>query len=130
MAKLVRKSKKESAEPDFFPATRRALELAADKKAIDPRAYDLRGLTVIADSFVICSASSDPHMKAIHASIVAGMKEDGWAARRTEGGSKDKWMVVDFGSIIVHIFREDSRAFYDLDALWGDAPEIKLDAEA
>jgi len=100
--------------------------LAANVKARDIRAYDLRGLTVIADSFVICSASSEPHFKAVYNSVKEGMKEVGVAPLHTEGISRGHWRVLDYGNIIVHIFREEAREFYDLDGLWGDAPEINL----
>ena len=126
MAKLLRKSKKEKVEPEFILYTRKIAEFAAKRKALNIRAYDLRGLTLIADSFVICSGSSDPHMKAIHASIAEGMKETQVLTRKTEGTYKDAWMIMDYGDIIVHIFREQARAYYDLDGLWGDAPELKL----
>jgi ribosome-associated protein len=97
LAKLVRKSK--HTEPDFLPNTIRIAEYAAEHKARDIKAYDLRGLTVIADVFVICSAEGDPSVG---------------------------WLLIDFGNIVVHVFREKARAFYDLDGLWGDAPEIEL----
>lgn len=125
MAKLVRK-KSTIQEPDYYPPTRRIASLALDKKAKNVKAYDVNGLTLIADSFVMCSATSDPHVKAVYNSIVEGMKEIGVKPRRSEGGYKDGWLILDFGSIIVHVFKEETRGYYDLDALWGDAPEIAL----
>jgi len=124
LAKLVRKSK--STEPDFLPNTLRIAECAAKHKARDIRAYDLRGLTVMADVFVICSASSEPQVKAIYNSIRMGMKEIGILPRGAEGDAGAGWLLIDFGNIIVHVFREKAREFYDLDGLWGDAPEINL----
>lgn len=114
-------------EPDFLPDTRRIAALADEHKALDVRAYDLRGLTVIADSFVICTANSEPHVKAISSAILAGMREIGVKARHSEGSHRNGWLVLDYGHIIVHIFRKEQRDFYDLDGLWGDAPAIALD---
>lgn len=127
MAKLVRKSK--HTEPDFLPNTIRIAEYAAEHKARDIKAYDLRGLTVIADVFIICSASSEPQVKAIYNAIREGMKEIGVRPRRAEGDPSVGWLLIDFGNIVVHVFREKARAFYDLDGLWGDAPEIEVGIE-
>lgn len=124
MARVVRKSK--STGPDFLPDTIRIAELAARHKAIDIKAYDLRGLTVIADVFIICSASSDPQVKAIFNSIREGMKEIGVMPKRSEGTPGVGWLLIDFGNVVVHVFREKARQYYDLDGLWGDAPAIEL----
>lgn len=127
LAKLVRKIK--SAAPDFLPDTIRIAELAARHKARDIKAYDLRGLTVMADVFIICSASSEPQVKAIYSSIREGMKEIGVRPRHAEGTPAVGWLLIDFGNIVVHVFREKARQFYDLDGLWGDAPPIDLGLE-
>lgn len=124
MVKVVPKSKDHYL--DFLPNTRKIAELAAEHHAIDLRAYDLRGLTLIADSFVLCSASSEPHFKAIFNSVVEGMKGIGVVPLHREGALTGGWLVLDYGTVIFHIFREEARAFYDLDGLWGDAPQINL----
>ncbi len=124
MAKLVKKSP--SQEPDFLPHTLRAATLAAEHKAVDLKAYDVRGLTVIADSFVMCSATSEPHLKAIYSAVREGMREAGVRLLHTEGGLSGNWLVLDYGSVVFHIFRREAREFYDLDALWADAPEVDV----
>jgi ribosome-associated protein len=124
LVKVVRKSKQ--SPPDFLPSTIRIAKYAAKHKARDIKAYDLRNLTLIADVFIICSASSGPQVKAIYNSIREGMKEIGVHPRRTEGDPTVGWLLIDFGNIVVHVFREKAREFYDLDGLWGDAPEIDL----
>lgn len=130
MARLVRKqAEKAKVEDDFLANTRRIAELAADRKAIGLKAYDVRGLTVIADSFIICSAASEPQMKAIANAVRDGMREIGLRARHVEGETGAAWLVLDFGDIIFHLFRVESREFYDLDGLWADAPEIPLDLD-
>lgn len=103
--------------------------LADDRKAIDIRAYDVRGLTLVADSFLICAASSEPQFKAVCSAIREGMREVGVKPLRVEGSTKGEWVILDYGTIICHVFREKARAYYDLDALWADAPQIPLDLE-
>jgi len=105
-------------------------EFAAEHKAANLRAYDVRDLTVIADAFVICSATSEPHLRAVFNAVKEGLKEMGIAPLRSEGTFNGGWLVVDYGTIIFHIFRVTAREFYDLDGLWGDAPEIELGQEA
>ena len=124
MGKLVKKSS--APQPDFLPTVLRVAALAAEHKAIDIKAYDLRGLTLIADSFIICAASSQPQFKAIYNGVREGMKAVGVAPLHAEGSLRGKWLVLDYGTVILHVFREEARAFYDLDGLWGDAPEIDV----
>ncbi len=102
----------------------RIAELAADKKAHDIRAYNVHGMTLLTDVFVLCTATSQPQMKAVANAIREGMREAGVAPQNTEGNHRGTWLLIDYGEVIVHIFREEARAFYDLDGLWGDAPEI------
>ena len=126
MAKLIRTA---VADEDVLPNTLRLAALAAKHKALDIRAYDVRGLTLIADCFLICSASSEPQVKAIFNSVKEGMGEIGLKPIHTEGTPRAGWLVLDYGTIIFHIFREETRDFYDLDGLWGDAPQIELDID-
>ena len=109
--------------------TLRIASLAADRKAVDVKAFDVRELTALVDSFVLCSASSEPHFKAIYNAILEGMKEVGVQPLRCEGEFSGRWLLLDYGTIFVHIFREEAREFYDLDGLWGDAPPVDLDLD-
>ena len=127
MAKLVKKSK--TGIDEFLPTTLRIASLAWDIKAADIRAYDVRGLTLIADSFIICTATSEPQLKAVFNNVKEGMKEVGVAPLRSEGKTDGSWMVLDFGNVVFHIFRQDARGFYDLDGFWADAPAIDLGLE-
>lgn len=134
MARLVKKSttgaeKAVAAEavPDFLPNTLRICAAADEVKAIDIQAYDLRGLTLVADAFVICGAASEPQMRAIFRAVKDSMAAVGVRALRTEVALKGVWSVIDYGDIIFHLFREEARAFYDLDGLWADAPLIDWD---
>ena len=127
MARLVKKTTQP--EADFLPNVFRIAELCASFKALDIRAYDVRELTVVADCFLLCSASSEPQFKAIARGVKDGMREVGVKPISSEGELSGGWIVIDYGGIIVHVFREESREFYDLDGLCGDASVIELDLE-
>ena len=100
MAKLVRK-KKTAPDDDVLPKTLRIAHLASEHKAGDIRAYNVEGLTIVADSFVVCSAASEPQLKAICNNVSVGMKEVGVKASHTEGNHASGWVVMDFGSVIL-----------------------------
>ena len=114
---------------DPIPVTLGIAEAAAEHKAIDIRAFDLRGLTVIADAFVICSADSEPQMRAVVNGVRTRMKEQGVRPMHTEGEITGGWMLLDYGDVICHVFRREARGYFDLDGLWGDAPRIELDLD-
>lgn len=116
-------------EPSFIPNAIRIGALAAEKKAKDIRAFNLQGLTLIADCFVLCTATSEPQMKAVRNAIIEGMKDIGVAPAHIEGNHRSDWLLIDYSDIIVHIFREEARAFYDLEGLWGDSAEIPLELD-
>jgi ribosome-associated protein len=128
-ALLRRKSGSATDAAEYKAHTLRAASLAADKKAEDIRAYDIHGLTVVADSFVLCTVGSEPQMKAVIGNVREGMREAGVRLLHEEGRNDGGWMLLDFGSVILHVFRKDAREFYDLDGLWADAPAIPLDLE-
>ncbi len=102
-------------------------EHAANKKAEDVVALDLRGISSLADFFVICSGTSEPHLKAIASEIEAKLHEDhALRPHNVDGYPLSQWIVVDYYDVLVHIFHTDKRAFYSLEDLWGDAPRLKL----
>lgn len=105
----------------------RVADLALDKKAKDLKAYAVKGMTLTTDALVICTATSEPHVKAIFNAVKEGMKEVGVRAVYSEGAYQDGWLILDFGDILFHVFREQARSFYDLDDLWADAPVIEVD---
>ncbi len=103
-------------------------ELAADRKAIDIVALDLRGMIGYADYFVICSGRSDRQTRAIHDAIHAGMKaRHGLLPRRVEGLAGGQWILMDYLDVVVHVFMPDTRSFYRLEQLWGEAPARSLE---
>lgn len=99
---------------------------ADDKKAEDIVVLDVRKLSTVTDFFVIVSATSEPHMRAIADEITEQVKEElGLRARAVDGTIRASWMVIDYVDVIVHIMRSDTRTHYDLEGLWGDAPLVK-----
>jgi len=104
--------------------------LAADKKAIDIVALDLRGIAGYTDFFLICSGGSDRQTKAIHDGIHEGMKkEKDTLPRRVEGLSEARWILMDYLDCVVHVFTPDTRDYYRLEQLWGDVPRLELDLD-
>lgn len=88
---------------------------------------DLRKLNAPTDYFVICSGSSDKHVRAIADNIVEGMKKKKVRAWHVEGHSVGSWILIDYVDVVIHVFNDVTRKFYSLETLWGDAPmeEVK-----
>ena len=100
-------------------------ELAENRKAEDIVILDVRELSSITDYFMICSGSSEPHLRAIAEEITTKADQDSEADLRAKDGSMASgWMVLDFFDVIVHIMRTDVREQYNLEGLWGDAPRL------
>jgi ribosome-associated protein len=98
--------------------------IAADRKAIDVRVIDLRGIVSYTDFFVICSGNTERQTKAIHDAIYEGLKHgaDRLLPRRTEGAREARWILLDYWDCVVHIFTPEARKYYRLEQLWGEAP--------
>jgi ribosome-associated protein len=104
-------------------------ELAADRKALDIVQLDLRGMIGYADYFLVCSGRSDRQTRAIHDAIHAGMKSRyGILPRRVEGLSEARWILMDYLDVVVHVFTPDTREYYRLEQLWGEAPALAVGA--
>ena len=104
---------------------RHVVEAALDKKAVDLDVLAVEGLTSIADYFIICSAATERQTNAIYDSIEARLREsDGVKPLFVEGTASGRWILVDYGDFIVHIFTEECRKYYSLERLWGDAPNV------
>jgi ribosome-associated protein len=124
----VKKTTATAAEKLTLSSEERALkcaELAFDKKAYDIRALDISRVSSIADFLVIISGSSDRQNQAIADNIRVGLKKYG-KINDIEGASEGKWIVMDYGDVLVHIFQNDLRRHYDLDGLWSMAPQLEL----
>jgi ribosome-associated protein len=100
-------------------------ELASNKKAEDIVVLDLAGISSFTDFFVICSASSEPQLKAIASEIETRLREEhGRRATAVDGFPASQWIVLDYLDVVIHIFHRDKRGFYSLEDLWGDAPRV------
>ncbi len=99
-----------------------------DKKAKDVLVLKTAEHTVIADYFVICNGSSAPHVKALVDEVDKQLSEAGEPPMRREGMRSDIWVLMDFGCVIVHIFTDEARQFYNLERLWSDAETIDTEA--
>ena len=97
---------------------------AADKKGRDITILELKGLSVITDYFIIVNGNSRIQTQAIAENIEKEMVLAGIRAARREGYHEGRWILLDYGAVIVHIFQEEERNFYSLERLWGDAPQI------
>lgn len=102
-------------------------KLLHDKKAQDITILELKDLTIITDYFVICSAESTTQVKALTEYVEETMKQYGYIPYGIEGFSYAHWVLMDYGDVIVHIFLEDTRRYYDLERLWLDAPRIQVE---
>jgi ribosome-associated protein len=107
-----------------------AAELAVrtldSKKAKDITVLETKDITVLADYFIICTAGSMTQIKTLTDELNRVLKEKGEPSLRTEGYRSGGWVLVDFGSIVVHIFLKDIREFYSLERLWRDARELDI----
>jgi ribosome-associated protein len=97
--------------------------LVADKKAIDVVELDLRGVLGYTDYFLVCSGNTARQAKAIHDGVIEGLKgEHATLPRRVEGSADGGWILMDYLDVVVHIFTPETREFYRLEQLWGEAP--------
>ena len=104
---------------------RLAAAAALDKKATNLDILAVGELTSIADYFVLCSAGNERQAQAIADNVVDSLKQEmGVKPLLVEGATPGRWVLLDFGDFIVHIFTEDVRRFYGLERLWGDAPVV------
>lgn len=94
---------------------------ASDKKARDIVILDLEGVSLVADHFVICSANSTTQVQAIADNIEEKLQEQGIRPLRKEGYRTARWVLLDYGACVAHVFVEEDRRFYSLEKLWGDA---------
>ena len=101
---------------------------ALDKKALDVRVLEIGRLSSIADYLVLASGTSDKQTQAIAESVKMGLKKFG-KALDVEGLREGNWVVIDYGDVIVHIFQESTRRYYNLDELWNAAPLLEIPEE-
>ena len=103
-----------------------AIKAAEDKKAYDIKILDISKISVIADFFIICSGRSSTNVQAIAGEIVDKVKEKYDLSPRKEGIREGRWILLDYGDVVIHVFVEEERQFYNLERLWGDADEVGM----
>jgi ribosome-associated protein len=105
-------------------AVRRAVTAIEDRKGTRIQVIDLRGLSDAADFFIIASGTSDAHVRGLADGVMQAMDHAGVRAHHVEGLQTGRWALLDFVDIVVHIFHPETRAFYQLERLWQDAPML------
>lgn len=106
----------------------RIARLADDRRASDIKVLQIENLTVLADYFVVCTGNVNTHVRAIADEIEYKLKtEDNLFPLSIEGYEASNWILLDYGGVVVHVFLEDTRGFYSIERLWGDAPRIEVD---
>jgi ribosome-associated protein len=103
----------------------RAARAAAEKQATDVVVLDVHELIVITDYFVICSASTKRQVKTVIEAIEDSIRELGEKPIRREGEEDGGWWLLDYFDVVVHVFGDEERAYYDLERLWRDAPRLE-----
>ena len=109
---------------------RRAADLALERKAGDVLVMDLRGISSATDWFLVASGNSDIQVKAIAEHVIEELKKDGERPAHVEGLDTGRWVLLDYINFVVHVFHPQSREFYQLEGLWGDAPRLLVEDES
>lgn len=108
---------------------KKVTRFALEKKATNLDLMDLRKITTVTDFFIVCSGSTDVHVKAIADSVVENCKKEGIYVYQVEGYDSLRWVLIDLVEIVVHVFQPDVRSYYQLERLWGDAPTDRFGYE-
>jgi ribosome-associated protein len=114
---------------DAVASLDRYIEAASEKKALNLIVLDVRDLTSIADAFIICSGRSNRQVNAIADSIVAKLKKHKIKPLSVEGTGEGHWVLLDYGHVVIHVFYEPVREFFDLEGLWADAKRVEIPAQ-
>lgn len=116
----------EAARPLDIPArVGRAVDAVKDRKGVELKVLHLEPVTDIADYFLICSGNSQRQVEAIADGVKERLRGDeGIRPLHVEGKGGGHWLLLDYGDFVVHVFDEQTRAFYDLERLWSDAPDV------
>lgn len=101
-----------------------AFNACDDKKAEDINILDMEGISLVADYFIICHGNSDKQVQAIAKEVRDKADENHFEIKRIEGFDEARWVLIDLGDVVVHVFHREERGYYNLERLWGDAPII------
>ena len=109
---------------------RTACKALDEKKALDLKIIDIAEVSTIADYFVIASGSNQNQVQAMVDNVEEKLAKAGYEPKQIEGTRSSSWILMDYGDLIVHVFDEENRLFYDLERIWRDGKEIDLEALA
>ncbi len=113
-------------ESDTKRIAKMTAKSAAELKAVDVKVLDLENISSFTDFFVICSGTSDRHVQSIADRILMDQKKNNNIALGIEGHEKGEWILIDYGSVVVHVFHPEVREFYNIERLWGDAALLSI----
>lgn len=105
---------------------KQAVKILDSKKAEEIRLIGISDISVLADYFVIATGTSSTHVKSLADEVEVKLKELGTEAARKEGYRSNSWILLDYGSVVIHVFTPESRSFYDLDRLWRDGEQLDV----
>ena len=104
-----------------------AIEALEDKKAEDIKVIDISEISVLADYFIIANGTNDSQVRALVESVEEELDKAGFEVKQREGYGLGSWVLLDFGSIIVHVFDKENRLFYDLERIWRDGKYVDVE---
>lgn len=107
-----------------------AEEALTDRRAAEVVVLDMRGVTTITDYFLICHGTSQLHIQSLAEAVREAFEEKGIRPFGAEGEREARWVLLDYGEVVVHVFSEEDREFYNLERLWSDAPQVMVSAPA
>ena len=107
-----------------------AADSADDKKAKDIKVLEVKDLTIIADYFVICSGKSEVQVQAIARGIEEDLSDEGIEPKKVAGTNEGRWILIDYADVIIHVFHEKERDYYEIERLWADAEKILRSEES
>lgn len=113
-----------SSPPDIAARCREAVAAAEDLKANRLRVLELSEISSLADYFLVCSGASGRQVQAIADAVVERLRKDRIRPHHVEGRQAGRWVLLDYGDFVVHVFDEETRSFYALEKLWADAPDV------
>ena len=104
-----------------------AYHALSDKKGEDIKIIDITGISVLADYFIIANGNSDSQVNALVDNVEEELHKAGYVLKQREGRASASWVLLDFGDIIVHVFDKENRLFYDLERIWKDGRDIRIE---
>ncbi|QNO13589.1 ribosome silencing factor [Alkalicella caledoniensis] len=110
----------------IFEGVKNIVKAIDDKKGVDIKVLDLQGITEIADYFVIATGNNKAHISSLSDNVEEKLKEIGFEVVRKQGQDEGEWIILDYGDIVVHLFREETRRFYDLEKFWRSAKTVEI----